>query len=172
LIYAGAQKNMGAAGVTMVVVDEKILGKVKHPIPTIMDYRNHIAEGSMLNTPPVLAVYVCLLTLRWLKNLGGIDAIQKINEEKAMLLYGEIDSNELFTTTVRPSDRSRMNVCFAAKNSDHEKLFLDFADKQGIVGIKGHRLSGAFRASLYNALPLSSVQYLVEVMQHFSRSIA
>ena len=172
LIYAGAQKNMGPAGVNMVVVNEDILGKVKHPIPTIMDYRNHIAEGSMLNTPPVFAVYVCMLTLRWLKKMGGISVIEKINNEKAALLYNEIDRNELFTTYVNPADRSKMNVCFAAKNETHEKMFLDYAEKNGIVGIKGHRLSGAFRASLYNALPVSSVQVLVDLMKTFTQSVA
>jgi phosphoserine aminotransferase len=172
MIYAGAQKNMGPAGVNMVVVNEDILGKVKHPIPTIMDYRNHIAEGSMLNTPPVFAVYVCMLTLRWLKNMGGISAIEKLNNEKAALLYNEIDRNELFTTNVFPADRSKMNVCFAAKNEIHEKMFLEYAEKNGIVGIKGHRLSGAFRASLYNALPVSSVQVLVDLMKNFTQSVA
>jgi phosphoserine aminotransferase len=171
LIYAGAQKNMGPAGVNMVVVNENILGKVKHPIPTIMDYRNHIAEGSMLNTPPVFAVYVCMLTLRWLKKIGGVDAIEKINNEKAAMLYQEIDNNEAFTTSVNKQDRSKMNVCFAAKNPEHEKMFLDYAQSQGIVGIKGHRLSGAFRASLYNALPISSVEVLVDVMRNFTKSI-
>ena len=172
LIYAGAQKNMGPAGVTIVVVNPQILGKVKHPIPTIMDYKNHIAEGSMLNTPPVFAVYVCLLTLRWLKAQGGIPAIEKINNEKATLLYQELDRNPIFTTSVNSSDRSKMNVCFATADPAHEQLFLDFAQSNGIVGIKGHRLSGAFRASLYNALPLSSVQVLVSLMQEFEHSIA
>jgi phosphoserine aminotransferase len=171
LIYAGAQKNMGPAGVNMVVVNENILGKVKHPIPTIMDYRNHIAEGSMLNTPPVFAVYVCMLTLRWLKKIGGVDAIEKINNEKAAMLYQEIDNNEAFTTSVNNQDRSKMNVCFAAKDPAHEKMFLDYAQSQGIIGIKGHRLSGAFRASLYNALPISSVEVLVDVMRNFTKSI-
>lgn len=172
LIYAGAQKNMGPAGVNLVVVNQQILGKVKHTIPTIMDYRNHIAEGSMLNTPPVFAVYVCLLTLRWLKSIGGIDAIEKINNEKAALLYEELDNNELFITRVEKNDRSKMNVCFSMQNPDHEALFLDYAKSNGIVGIKGHRLSGGFRASLYNALPLSSVQILIDVMRSFKDSIA
>ncbi len=172
LIYAGAQKNMGPAGVNLVVVDERILGKLKHQIPTIMDYRYHIQEESMLNTPPVFAVYVCLLTLRWLKKMGGVAAIEKRNQEKADLLYAEIDNNELFTTSVQKHDRSLMNVCFAAKNPEHEKMFLDFTVANGVYGIKGHRLSGAFRASLYNAMPLSSVQLLVELMQTFSQSVA
>ena len=172
LIYAGAQKNMGPAGVNMVVVNQNILGKVKHPIPTIMDYRNHIEEGSMLNTPPVFAVYVCMLTLRWLKELGGIAAIEKLNNEKAALLYNEIDSNELFTSSVVKNDRSKMNVCFATKDPSHEQLFLDYTSANGIIGIKGHRLSGAFRASLYNALPISSVEVLVDLMKSFKQSIA
>lgn len=171
LIYAGAQKNMGPAGVNLVVVNENILGKVKHPIPTIMDYRNHINEGSMLNTPPVFAVYVCMLTLSWLKKMGGVDVIEKINNEKANLLYHEIDHNEAFVTTVNKSDRSKMNVCFAAKDPSHEKMFLDYAESNGIIGIKGHRLSGAFRASLYNALPISSVEVLVDVMRSFTTSM-
>ncbi len=168
LIYAGAQKNMGPAGVCMVVVDENILGKNKRAIPTIMDYRNHISEGSMLNTPPVFAVYACLLTLRWLKSIGGVPAIEKMNNEKAALLYKEIDENELFITQIEKEDRSNMNVCFRMKDESLEKLFLDFATKNGITGIKGHRLSGGFRASLYNALPMSSVQVLTDVMRQFT----
>ena len=162
---------MGPAGVNLLVVNPNILGKVKHPIPTMMDYRNHIAEGSMLNTPPVFAVYVCLLTLRWLKALGGVKEIEKLNIEKAALLYNEIDRNEIFETSVNPADRSKMNVCFATKNKAHEQLFLDFTASNGIVGIQGHRLSGAFRASLYNALPLSSVEVLVDLMKTFEQSV-
>ncbi len=172
LIYAGAQKNMGPAGVNLVVVSQQILGKVKRNIPTIMDYRNHIAEGSMLNTPPVFAVFVCLLTLRWLKSTGGIAAAEKRNIEKAALLYREIDENELFTTTVAKSDRSKMNICFSMKDPGLEQAFLEYTKSNGIVGIKGHRLSGGFRASLYNALPISSVQVLVDVMRSFSNTIA
>lgn len=172
LIYAGAQKNMGPAGVNLVVVSQQILGKVKRNIPTIMDYRNHIAEGSMLNTPPVFAVFVCLLTLRWLKSTGGIAAAEKRNIEKAALLYREIDENELFTTTVAKIDRSKMNVCFSMKDPGLEQAFLEYTKSNGIVGIKGHRLSGGFRASLYNALPISSVQVLVDVMRSFSNTIA
>ncbi len=171
LIYAGAQKNMGPAGVNLVVVNSNILGKVKHLIPTIMDYRNHIADGSMLNTPPVFAVYVCMLTLRWLKALGGIKEIEKLNNEKAALLYNEVDRNEIFDTSVNPTDRSKMNVCFATKNKAHEQRFLDYAASNGIIGIQGHRLSGAFRASLYNALPLSSIQVLVDLMKNFEQSV-
>ncbi len=170
LIYAGAQKNMGPAGVNLLVVNQNILGKVKHPIPTIMDYRNHIAEGSMLNTPPVFAVYVCLLTLRWLKAQGGVAAIEKLNQQKAALLYNEIDANELFTTNVVKEDRSKMNVCFVMKDPALEKPFYDYVKSNGVIGIKGHRLSGGFRASLYNALPISSVSYLVELMREFQQS--
>jgi phosphoserine aminotransferase len=169
LIYAGAQKNMGPAGVNLVVVKKNILGKVKRKIPTMMDYRNHINEGSMLNTPPVFAIYVCMLTLRWLKQLGGITAIEKLNEEKATLLYHAIDDNALFTGTVNKLDRSKMNVCFIMDNNNLEEAFLNFAKENGIVGIKGHRLVGGFRASLYNALPISSVQYLVDLMKIFTQ---
>ncbi|HMJ45771.1 MAG TPA: 3-phosphoserine/phosphohydroxythreonine transaminase [Ferruginibacter sp.] len=170
LVYAGAQKNMGAAGVNLVVVNKNILGKVKRALPTIMDYRNHIKEASMLNTPPVFAVYVCMLTLQWLKDQGGIKEIEKINNSKASLLYQEIDSNELFTGTVEKDDRSKMNVCFVMKNTNDEKAFLEYTKKLGIVGIKGHRSVGGFRASLYNALPLNSVEFLIKAMQDFKAS--
>jgi phosphoserine aminotransferase len=169
LIYAGAQKNMGAAGVNLVVVNKNILGKVKRAIPTIMDYRNHIREESMLNTPPVFAVYVCMLTLRWLKKQGGVAAIEKLNDTKAALLYQEIDENELFTGTVKTEDRSKMNVCFVMNDDSLENEFLKYAESLGIVGIKGHRSVGGFRASLYNALPLESVQALVDAMQAFEK---
>ena len=168
LIYAGAQKNMGPAGVNLVVVNKNILGKVKRNIPTILDYRNHIREGSILNTPPVFAVYVCMLTLRWLKANGGPVAMEKINKEKAALLYTAIDENPLFTGTANKEDRSKMNVCFVMDDTALEEPFLHFAKANGIVGIKGHRLVGGFRASLYNALPLSSVQVLVDVMKTFA----
>jgi phosphoserine aminotransferase len=171
LIYAGAQKNIGAAGVNIVVVNKNILGKIKRPIPTIMDYRNHIKEGSMLNTPPVFAVYVCMLTLRWLQQLGGVAAIEKINIEKAALLYKEIDENPLFKGTVATEDRSKMNVCFVMNDATHEEPFLNFAKQHGIVGIKGHRLVGGFRASLYNALPLNSVKVLVDVMKEYTAKL-
>jgi phosphoserine aminotransferase len=159
---------MGPAGVNLIVVNRNILGKVKRPIPTIMDYRNHINEGSMLNTPPVFAVYVCLLTLRWLKAQGGVAVIEKKNNEKAALLYAEIDNNPLFTGTVAKEDRSKMNVCFVMNDETAEKKFLDYTGSLDIVGIKGHRSVGGFRASLYNALPLSSVQVLVKAMQSFA----
>ncbi|MEP6597035.1 MAG: 3-phosphoserine/phosphohydroxythreonine transaminase [Ginsengibacter sp.] len=167
IIYASAQKNLGPAGVNLVVVNKNILGKVKRAIPTVMDYRNHIKENSMLNTPPVFAVYVCMLTLQWLKQQGGIDAIEKINNEKAKVLYNAIDNSSLFIPTARKEDRSKMNACFVMNDAGLEKRFLDFATEHRIYGIKGHRSVGGFRASLYNALPLSSVQYLVEVMKEF-----
>lgn len=172
LIYAGAQKNMGPAGVNLVVVNKNILGKVKRTIPTIMDYRNHIKEGSMLNTPPVFAVYVCVLTLRWLKAQGGVKAIEKLNNEKAALLYAAIDESPLFTGTVNKEDRSKMNVCFVMNDTSLEEPFLKFTKEHGIVGIKGHRLVGGFRASLYNALPISSVQVLVNLIKEFEKTVS
>lgn len=168
LIYAGAQKNMGPAGVNLVVVNRNILGKVNRAIPTIMDYRNHIKEGSMLNTPPVFAVFVCLLTLRWLKAMGGVAEIEKLNEEKAALLYKEIDNNPLFRGTVVKEDRSKMNICFVMNEPALEEEFLSFTKEKNIVGVKGHRLVGGFRASLYNALPISSVEILVQAMNEFA----
>ena len=133
-----------------------------------MDYRNHIREGSMLNTPPVFAVYVCLLTLRWLEKQGGVAAMEAKNTEKAALLYKEIDENPLFTGTAAKEDRSKMNVCFTINDPSLETEFLDYAQSLGIVGIKGHRSVGGFRASLYNALPLSSVGVLVQAMKAFA----
>ena len=168
IIYAGAQKNMGPAGVNLVVVNKNSLGKVKRNIPTILDYRNHIKEGSMLNTPPVFAIYVCMLTLRWLKAQGGVASIEKINNEKATMLYAAIDENPLFTGTVNKTDRSKMNVCFVMNDPSLEESFLQFTKEQGIVGIKGHRLVGGFRASLYNALPISSVEVLAQLMKEFA----
>ncbi len=170
LIYAGAQKNIGTAGVNIVVVNKNILGKIKHPIPTIMDYRIHIKDNNLLNTPPVFAIYTCLLTLRWLKEQGGVAVIEKLNREKAALLYKEIDENPFFVGPVAVEDRSKMNVCFAINpHRPLEETFLNFAKSNGIVGIKGHRIVGGFRASLYNALPLSSVQVLVSLMQDFAK---
>jgi len=159
---------MGPAGVNLVVVNRNILGKIKRPIPTIMDYRNHIKEGSMLNTPPVFAVFVCMLTMRWLKAQGGVAAIEKLNEAKAAALYAEIDENPLFTGTVIKEDRSKMNVCFVMNDPSMEADFLQFTKERNIVGIKGHRLVGGFRASLYNALPISSVELLVSTMKEFA----
>ena len=168
LIYAGAQKNMGPAGVNLVVVKKSILGKIKRTIPTIMDYRNHINDGSMLNTPPVFSVFVCMLTLRWLKAKGGIAAIEKLNEAKSALLYSEIDENPFFRGTVDKIDRSKMNICFVMNDPTLEKSFLSLTKEKNIVGIEGHRLVGGFRASLYNALPISSVTVLVDTMKEFA----
>ncbi|RYY70200.1 MAG: 3-phosphoserine/phosphohydroxythreonine transaminase [Chitinophagaceae bacterium] len=170
LIYAGAQKNMGPAGVNLVVVNKNILGKVKRAIPTMMDYRNHINEGSMLNTPPVFAVYVCLLTLRWIKSMGGIAPIENLNNEKAALLYNTIDQSESFIGNVAKEDRSKMNVCFVMKDPSQEAAFSQFVKPKGIVGIQGHRTTGGFRASIYNAMPLSSVQVLVDAMKDWDEN--
>ena len=172
LLYAGAQKNMGPAGVNLVVVKKSILGKIKRTIPTIMDYRNHINEGSMLNTPPVFSVFVCMLTLRWLKAQGGVAAIEKLNEAKANLLYNEIDANPFFRGTVDKADRSKMNVCFVMNDPTLEKSFLSLTKEKNIIGIEGHRLVGGFRASLYNALPISSVTVLVNAMKEFTAAHA
>ncbi|MEO6730408.1 MAG: 3-phosphoserine/phosphohydroxythreonine transaminase [Ferruginibacter sp.] len=172
LIYAGAQKNMGPAGVNLIVVNKNMLGKIKRSIPTIMDYRNHIKDGSMLNTPPVFAVFVCMLTLRWLKAMGGVPAIEKLNDAKAAMLYKEIDENPLFAGTVVKEDRSKMNVCFVMNNASQEEAFLNLTKEKNIVGIRGHRLVGGFRASLYNALPISSVEVLVNAMKEFAASNA
>ena len=172
LIYAGAQKNMGPAGVNLVVVKKSILGKIKRTIPTIMDYRNHINDGSMLNTPPVFSVFVCMLTLRWLKAKGGIAAIEKLNDAKSALLYSEIDENPFFRGTVDKVDRSKMNICFVMNNPTLEKSFLSLTKEKNIVGIEGHRLVGGFRASLYNALPVSSVRVLVDTMKEFASAHA
>ncbi|RYY85515.1 MAG: 3-phosphoserine/phosphohydroxythreonine transaminase [Chitinophagaceae bacterium] len=168
LIYAGAQKNIGAAGVNVVVVNKNMLGKVSRALPTMMDYRNHIENGSLLNTPPVFAIYVCLLTLRWLKEVGGIAHIEKENERKAALLYDTIDSLPLFKPTVAKEDRSRMNVCFVMEDAALEAEFLALCKEEGMVGVKGHRLVGGFRASLYNALPYESVVALTELMKQFA----
>ena len=172
LIYAGVQKNIGPAGANLIVVNKNFLGKVKRVLPTIMDYRNHINEKSMLNTPPVFAIYVCMLTLRWLKSLGGVAAIEKMNIEKSDLLYAEIDNNPLFTGTVAKEDRSRMNACFVMKDPSLEPAFLEYCNSLGIYGIKGHRSVGGFRASMYNALPISSVKFLIEAMQTFAKQNA
>lgn len=171
LIYAGAQKNMGPAGTTLVVVKEEILGKSGRVIPNILNYEQHIAKESMYNTPPVFAVYTSLLTLKWLKKLGGIAAIEKRNEAKANLLYSEIDRNPLFKGTVAKDDRSIMNATFLLENEAHQELFDSMWKKAGISGINGHRSVGGYRASMYNALPLESVQALVDVMKELEKNI-
>jgi phosphoserine aminotransferase len=168
LIYAGAQKNMGAAGVNLVVVNKSILGKVTRKIPTVLDYGNHIKEGSMLNTPPVFAVYVAMLTLRWLKEQGGVPAIEKLNDEKATLFYNTLDSLPLFKGPVAKEDRSKMNAVFIMDNEALEKEFLDLCKKEGMYGIKGHRSVGGFRVSMYNALQLESVKAITDLMKDFA----
>lgn len=175
LIYGGAQKNLGPAGVTFVIVRDDILGKVSRQIPTMLDYRTHIKDGSMFNTPPVFPIYVVRETLKWLKSIGGVPAVQKLNEEKAALLYNEIDRNPMFQGTAAKEDRSLMNVCFvySDKYKDMDPAeFIAFAKERGMVGIKGHRLVGGFRASIYNAMPKESVQALVDCMQEFEKKYA
>ena len=170
LIYAGAQKNLSMAGVTLVIVRNDVLGKVTRPLPTMIDYRTHIDKGSMFNTPPVVPIFTCLQTLRWIKAQGGVAEMERRAHQRAQLLYGEIDRNSLFRGTVTdPADRSYMNVCFVMAEG-HEALeseFLSFATARGMHGIKGHRSVGGFRASTYNAMPLEGVQALVETMQAF-----
>jgi phosphoserine aminotransferase len=170
LIYAGAQKNIGPAGSTVVIINEEILGKVDRKITAMLDYKVHIEGGSMYNTPPVFAIYVAMLNLRWLKKQGGVVEMERRNNEKAALLYSEIDRNSLFKGTCAVEDRSRMNVCFVMNDSSLEKDFLKAAEEAGCIGLKGHRSVGGFRASMYNALPLSSVQALVDVMAKFESS--
>lgn len=168
LIYAGAQKNIGAAGVTLVVVNRNLLGQVKRPLPAMMDYRNHIENGSMLNTPPVFAIYVCLLTLRWLKSMGGIGAIEPVNEQKARILYNTLESIPMYKPTVAIEDRSLMNVVWVLEDPRLDKELLGLAEKEGISGIQGHRIAGGFRASLYNAMPLDGVETLVGLLKDFA----
>ena len=165
LIYAGAQKNMGAAGTTLIVVKEAILGKSGRTIPSILDYEKHIKAESMYNTPAVFAVYTCLLTLQWLKKQGGIAAIEKVNEAKANLLYNEIDRNPLFIGTANKEDRSNMNATFLLVDENNQGAFDKMWKEAGITGLPGHRSVGGYRASMYNALPLESVQVLVDVMK-------
>jgi phosphoserine aminotransferase len=173
LIYAGAQKNLAPAGVTMVIIKDDALGKVTRPIPTMLDYRTHIKAESMFNTPPVFAVFAAQQTLHWLKDMGGIKVMQKKNIEKAAILYDEIDRNKLFVPTIKDvEDRSLMNICFVMADpyKELEKPFAEFAKSKGMVGIEGHRSVGGFRASTYNALPKESVQALVNVMKEFEKN--
>lgn len=171
VIYAGAQKNLAPAGVTIVIVKDSALGNVDRAIPTMLDYRTHIKKGSMFNTPPVLPIYSALQTLKYYKELGGVKEMERRDLAKAELLYSAIDSSKMFVGTVEPEDRSIMNVCFVMKPEyvELEKEFIDFASTKGIVGIKGHRSVGGFRASLYNALPIESVKVLVEAMNEFEK---
>lgn len=167
LIYAGAQKNLGPAGVTLVIVKEDVLGRTQRDIPTMLDYRTHIKKESMFNTPPVFPIYVSMLTLRWIKELGGLQAMQERNERKAGLIYNELDRNNFFQGNVATEDRSRMNITFKLTQPDLENEFLAMAAESDCVGLKGHRSVGGFRASTYNALAEESAQALVDVMKSF-----
>jgi len=168
LMYAGAQKNMGAAGVNLVIVNKNILGKVSRALPTILDYRNHIKEGSMLNTPPVFAVYVAMLTLRWLKKQGGVSVLEILNNAKANLFYNTLDSLPVFKGVVAKEDRSKMNAVFIMGDPTLEKEFLDLCKNENMVGIKGHRSVGGFRVSMYNALTIDSVKAITNLMKEFA----
>lgn len=171
-IYAGAQKNLSMAGVTIVIVKNDALGKVDRKIPTMIDYRTHIEKGSMFNTPPVLPIYTALETLRWIKANGGVTEMDRRAKERAELLYAEIDRNKLFRGTVAVEDRSLMNICFVMNDeyAELEKPFFEFATSKGMVGIKGHRSVGGFRASCYNAQTMEGVQALVEAMKEFEKN--
>lgn len=171
MIYGGAQKNLGPAGATFAIIREDIVGKVSRALPSMVDYRNHMNNNSMFNTPPVFPVYVIRETLKWIKSIGGVEEIYRRNKEKAELLYAEIDRNPLFRGTAEKEDRSLMNICFVM-TPEYEALapeFMEFAKERGMVGIKGHRLVGGFRASCYNALPKESVEALVATMQEFEK---
>ena len=172
LIYAGAQKNMGPAGTTLVVVKDEILGKSGRDIPSMLDYQVHISKESMFNTPSVFAVYTSMLTLEWLKGLGGVAAIEKLNIAKAELLYTEIDRNPLFKGFAAKEDRSNMNVTFNLTDEATASVFDKIWNAAGISGLKGHRSVGGYRASIYNAMPIESVQVLVDAMQQFEKEIA
>ncbi len=172
IIYAGAQKNMGPSGTTLVIVKKDILNRVNRKLPSMLNYQTHIDKGSTFNTPPVYAIYVSLLSLRWLENNGGILAMQKKNEDKAAILYNEIDRNSLFEGTAHKEDRSLMNVCFLPKNEEDTARFMAKATEAGCIGINGHRSVGGFRASIYNAMTIEGVQKLVDVMQQFEKENA
>lgn len=169
MIYAGAQKNMGPAGTTLVIIKKDLVGKAKRKVPTMLDYKPHVENGSMYNTPSVFAIFVCMHTLRWIKEMG-LEAMEIRNKSKADLLYAEIDRNPLFEGTVVKEDRSRMNVNFVTTNKEHEAEFLKLCESKHLSGLKGHRSVGGLRASLYNALPIESVQVLVDTMKEFEAS--
>ena len=170
LIYAGAQKNMGPAGVTLVIIKDELFGRSGRTIPTIFEYEAHAKAGSMYNTPPVFSIYVSMLNLRWLKAKGGVEVIEQENIIKARTLYDEIDRNPFFKGTANLEDRSRMNVTFVMENPDLEAAFLELAKERGLIGIKGHRSVGGFRASIYNALTISSINALVDAMREFEET--
>ena len=169
MIYAGAQKNMGPAGTNLVIIKKDLVGKAKRKVPTMLDYKPHVENGSMYNTPSVFAIFVCMHTLRWIKEMG-LEAMEIRNKAKADLLYAEIDRNPLFEGTVVKEDRSRMNVNFVTTNKEHEAEFLKLCESKHLSGLKGHRSVGGLRASLYNALPIESVQVLVDTMKEFEAS--
>jgi len=174
MIYGGAQKNLGPAGVTFVIIRDDILGKVERAIPTMLDYRTHIKDGSMFNTPPCLPIFTVKETLKWIKSIGGVKVMEEMNKKKANLLYDAIDNSKMFVGTVEKDSRSRMNICFVMKEQykDKEEAFMEFAKGKGMVGIKGHRSVGGFRASCYNALPIESVQALIDAMHEFEKANA
>jgi phosphoserine aminotransferase len=174
MIYGGAQKNAGPAGVTFVIVREDVLGKVERVIPTMLDYRTHIKEGSMFNTPPCISIFTMKETLKWVKSMGGVKKMEELDKAKAKLLYDTIDNSKIFTGTAEKDARSIMNICFVMKEEykDKEDAFMEFAKSRGMVGIKGHRSVGGFRASTYNALPIESVQALVDCMNEFEKANA
>ena len=171
LIYGGAQKNLGPAGVTFVIIKEDLLTRVERKIPTMLNYATHLKEPSLYNTPPVFAIYTCMETLRWIKGLGGVKVVQDMNIRKANLLYDAIDNSKMFVGTVEKDSRSLMNICFVMKDQykDKEEGFMEFAKTRGMIGIKGHRSVGGFRASIYNAMPVESVQALVDAMHEFEK---
>jgi phosphoserine aminotransferase len=174
IIYGGAQKNLAPSGVTFVIIREDLLGKIVRTIPTMLDYRTHVEKGSMFNTPPVVAIYAALHTLRWYRDQGGVEAMHKLNLEKAVILYEEIERNPLFVSNIQKlEDRSIMNVTFVMKDEykDKEADFLAFATERGMSGIKGHRSVGGFRASIYNAMPISSVKALIDTMKEFEKQV-
>jgi phosphoserine aminotransferase len=174
LIYGGAQKNLAPAGVTFVIIKDEIVGQVDRAIPTMLDYRTHIDKGSMFNTPPCVSIYAAMHTLRWYREQGGVEAMYKLNVEKAAILYEEIDRSPIFTSNIEDADdRSIMNVTFVLKEAYKEKEadFLEFATQRGMSGLKGHRSVGGFRASIYNAMPRSSVEALIETMKAFEKQV-
>ncbi len=171
VLYAGAQKNLGPAGVTVVIVKKEIVGQFERAIPTMLNYQTHINKGSAFNTPPVFPIYVSMLTMRWLKSLGGLDVMQKMNQEKAGILYEEIDRNPLFKGVADPNDRSLMNATFVCNQEEHSDVFLKLCSENGINGIKGHRSVGGFRASIYNAMPIDGIKHLIEKMQELENHV-
>ena len=172
MVYGGAQKNIGPSGATLVIMKESLLGKVSRQIPTMLDYRNHIKDNSLHNTPSTFSIYTCMLTLRWLKAQGGLAAVEKRNKEKASALYAALDASKLFVGNVAKEDRSLMNVTWVLKKPELEDAFASFAKEKGCIGIKGHRSVGGFRASLYNAMTIDGVKVLIGVMEEFERKNA